>query len=75
MYLQVLEERANRVSSNIHINQVSNPDGRASAGITLTTVAEQEQFLADCEAALSMKANEAPSTPTSIRFDERQLEV
>jgi len=75
MYLQVLTERANRVSSNIHINQVSNPDGRASAGITLSTVAEQEQFLADCEAALAIKDQAAASTPTAIRFDERQLEV
>jgi hypothetical protein len=64
-----------RSSVLIHINQMSNPDGRASAGITLTTRADQEQFIADCEGALSIKDEEAPATPSSIRFDQRQLEV
>lgn len=64
-----------RSKALIHINQISNPDGRASAGISLSSREDQEQFLADCEAALAIKDEQASATPTSIRFDFRQTEV
>lgn len=70
----VLAARMSRSSVNLHIHQISNPDGRASAALTLSTVAEQERFMDDCRAAIALKESKAPQTPRVIDFSQRRLE-
>lgn len=69
----VLNASIERVSVNVHINASSKPDGRASSGITLATIEEQEAFMRDCQAALATKRARQTSGATLTDLSQKPL--
>lgn len=76
MRQQALEASFAITTEPVIITASSKPDGRANSGITLTSQAQIEQFLADVESVLSCLQDEEPVTkgePTYFNFSARRI--
>lgn len=73
MWAEVLAASYKRTAVNIQINASSKPDGRASSGITLTSSAEQEAFMSDCQLAIDYLNGQADRGP--VQTDHSQTMI
>jgi hypothetical protein len=71
----VLQARYARAAVNIHVAMTQSADGTSTQSVQLSTVSQQDDFLADCEAAIAYLQNQNATGTSFVDFSKRRLRI